>query len=159
VNGRAYKYPAPSNEAAWTALVNRALAMKAADDAALSAGKTPPVCAQRRQYEYVLYHCNPRSKWKRTKRTQHRAAHGLAPGDHRVVHHQDQRHMSFAKSVVLTPCDHMKAHGRSCGSGSGNNSKNGGGSPPTGRASYSRIVNCAACKDGKCRAKRATVSN
>ena len=131
VNGRKYKYPAPSNVKAWTALVNSALRMKQRDNAALKAKKSVPQCANRRKYEYVLYHCNPHSKWKRTTRNKHRKAHGLKVGDPRVVHHHDQGSMDLKKTVVLTPCEHQQEHGRKC--------------------RPKRLVKCRVCRDGKCK--------
>ena len=134
LNGRKYTYPKPTDCAAWTALVNKALAMRCADQAAIHSGKTPPPCKLRSKYEYILFHSNPRSRWKRTQRTIHRKMHGLQTGDPRVVHHNDQRHMRFDKSEILTPCEHQQVHGKQCGP-----------------ASYKRITSCKICRNGKCK--------
>lgn len=114
VSGRKYKYPAPTNEKAWTSLVNQAHNMRKRDKAALKQNKNLPVCAMRAKYEYILFHCGPRSKWKRATRNSHRRKKGLARGDPRVVHHEDQKTMSYASAVVLTKCQHKRAHGAAC---------------------------------------------
>lgn len=114
IKGNRFRYPNPSNEVAWTALVNKAVAQREKDMAAVKSGKEKPRCAMRAKYEYILFHCGPRTKQKRAIRNKHRRMHGLKKNDPRVVHHHDQKTMSFAKTVVMTPCQHKKVHGGSC---------------------------------------------
>lgn len=114
VNGKNFKYPAATNEAAWTRLVNQARLHAHKCRLAYRNGKPEPRCKPKRKYEYVLYGCSPRSKQKRAIRNKHRAMHGLRVGDTRVVHHDNQTTMSFASTKVLTPCQHKAVHGKRC---------------------------------------------
>ena len=88
--------------------------MRQQDRIALDKGKDKPFCKERSKYTYILYHCQPRQKWKRAKRNEHRKAHGLLKGDKRIVHHEDQITMDIKSSVVLDHCAHMRAHNREC---------------------------------------------
>lgn len=114
IKGNRFRYPKPTNEAAWTTLVNKAVAQREKDMAAVKSGREKPRCAMRAKYEYILFHCGPRTRQKRAIRNKHRKMHGLEKGDPRVVHHHDQKTMSFAKTVVMTPCQHKKIHGGAC---------------------------------------------
>ena len=114
ISGRQHAYPPSSNEKAWTALVNRAVRMRFKDKLALASNKSPPSCKARPQYEYILFHCSPYSKRKRAIRNAHRKLKGLKVGDPRVVHHENQRTMNFSSAVVLTKCQHKRAHGATC---------------------------------------------
>jgi hypothetical protein len=112
--GRTHTYPAPSDEAAWTKLVNNALRLRHDEICARREGREKPVCAQKSKYEYLLNHCSKKAKQQRAIRNKHRKLHGLVKGDNRVVHHNNQRTMSFASTEVLTPCQHKHVHGKEC---------------------------------------------
>lgn len=114
LNGRKHKYPPPSNEKAWTLLVNRALRMRQREVDAYKAGRKPPVCKLRTKYVYLLYNCTPKAKWKRATRNSHRKRAGLTKGDPRVVHHHDQRTMSYASTEIMDRCQHKRVHGNEC---------------------------------------------
>lgn len=114
LNGRKHKYPHYSNDKAWTLLVTRAIRMKERDKTALDAGRVVPVCKLRSKYQYLLYHCGSHAKWKRATRNNHRKRMGLRKGDPRVVHHEDQRTMSFASAKIMNECQHKRAHGAEC---------------------------------------------
>ena len=114
VKGTKYRYPVPSNESAWTSLVNRARQWEYKERQAFLAGKPPPKCACKSKYQYILHHASPRERKRRSLRNQHRAALGLKKGDKRVVHHRDRKNLSLESTEVLTRCQHKKIHGQRC---------------------------------------------
>ena len=115
IKGQTHSYPPCTNEKAWTLLVNRAHAMKQRDRKALKEGKkTVPYCKLRSKYNYLLFHSQPRQKWKRGKRNEHRKKNGLQKGDGLIVHHKNQKTMGLGSTVVMTHCEHLEEHGARC---------------------------------------------
>ena len=113
VKGRKYIYPPPSAEAAWMSLIRDAVRYDKARSAAVEARTTVPVCPDPRLL-YILFHACPKEIKRRATRNKHRKQHGLAVGDEREVHHNDPIKMAFKSTVVLTPCQHKKKHGKVC---------------------------------------------
>lgn len=112
--GTRFRYPAPSNAAGWTRLLNAAVQWRFRELLAVHQGRQPRPNALENKYKYVLYEIHPGSRRKRAIRGNHRRMHGLAVGDPRHVHHRDQRTMAFSRTVVLTPCQHKQIHGQRC---------------------------------------------
>ena len=115
LKGRKHRYPTPSNEKAWTDLINKALKFRYLDLKAYEQGKTRRTSPNlRSKYNYLLFHSKSHDKWKRATRNKHRKLMGLKKGDKRVVHHENQRTMSLRSARIVSHCEHQKEHGRTC---------------------------------------------
>ena len=113
VKGRKYTYPPPTDEVAWMSLVRDAVHYDKERSAAVKARTTVPVCPDPR-FLYILFHACPKEIKRRATRNKHRKQHGLLVGDEREVHHNDPIKMTYKSTVVLTPCQHKKKHGKVC---------------------------------------------
>ena len=109
---RSPKYP--TDEEGWTKFYADALTYWNKDKYCRENGYTPPVCAKKYRYEYVLFHGTQKEKSDRMARNRDRKMHGLKTGDKRVVHHHDQKTMDPRKTVKLTHCQHQRIHGKRC---------------------------------------------
>jgi hypothetical protein len=114
VKGAKHVYPESTDTDAWMHLVAESLTYRRLVRYCLRTGRPSPVDCKRSQFEYVLYHSRPAEKSRRSTRNRHRSQLGLKVGDPRHVHHTDRRNLSISKAVVLTPCEHRRAHGLKC---------------------------------------------
>lgn len=114
VKGKKYRYPSPSNEKAWTRLVNAALAYHQKRLKALADGKDPPTSPHLYKFRYILFNVQPDEKKKRSKRSSHRRKLGLKVGDKRVVHHRDPKTLSLESAEIQSHCQHKRSHGAKC---------------------------------------------
>jgi hypothetical protein len=113
IHGRVYKYPSPSQEKEWMKLVRGAIAWDQQRSAALKELKDPPTCPDKR-FVYILFHASPKEVKRRNTRNNHRRQTGLKVGDKRHVHHHNPVTMKLTETVVMTPCEHKRQHGKRC---------------------------------------------
>jgi hypothetical protein len=113
VRGRKHTYPRPSDEKGWMRLIRQAVAYDKQRSAAVRSGRPAPACPDQR-FAYILFHASPVEKKRRALRGKHRQLHGLKVGDRRHVHHLNPGTMAFSQTVVLTPCQHKRQHGKRC---------------------------------------------
>ena len=112
VETKTYTYP--KTPAGWTRLFNQARNFFYREQLAVYQGKKPPQNRLKPKYMYAMYHCKKREKRNRRLRNQHRTKHGLKVGDPAQVHHKDKKNLTFKSTVVVSHCDHQRAHGKVC---------------------------------------------
>lgn len=113
-NGKKYKYPRPTAEKTWMRLITDALNYQRKIAYYKKNKMYDKVKKERNyRYEYVLYHCRPEQKKRRSIRNQHRAKMQEKTGQSlkgKHVHHTDPVSMSFGKAKVMTKAEHRKFH-------------------------------------------------
>lgn len=112
--GRKHKYPSPKAEKSWMRLVTDALNYQRRMRYYASKGMRDKMKQVRNyRYEYLLYHCRPEQKKRRTIRNTHRKHFQEKTGTDlkgKHVHHTDPVSMSLKKAKVLTKKQHQKTH-------------------------------------------------
>lgn len=109
IKGRKYRYPKPENEEAWLKLVCRALNYR---ERQIKAARERKPFKRDSKLEYLIYHCLPDQRKRRSQRNidrkkmQEKTGKALK-GKH--VHHKDQ--VKLAKPVVMDGKKHLKMHG------------------------------------------------
>ena len=114
IKGSKFKYPKQSNCEAWMYLITEALMYRNLYKYCMKNDLPLEKDPNKSQYEYILYHGRPTQIKRRTTRNKHRKLSGLKVGDPRHVHHMDRKNLDYGKTVILTPCEHKRAHGLSC---------------------------------------------
>lgn len=127
VNGRVHQYPEPHEEVQWVILIRRAKNWKSdcldcfhreKGGEYIPPDMDPRNDPKRSMYRYALEEGTPGNKHKRNLRTKDRyhlmKNKVLKKGDKLELHHHDQDSMDPNKVVILSRCEHLKMHGKTC---------------------------------------------
>lgn len=109
-SGRKYKYPSQKAEKTWMRLITDALNYQRK----MKYYKSKNMPFKRNyKYEYLLFHCRPEQRKRRSIRNKHRKHFQDKLGSDlkgKHVHHTDPVSMSLGKAKVLTTKQHQKTH-------------------------------------------------